>query len=226
MQKLIVGGGWPRRLFTRRAILSAALGVAAASAMPMAARAATVDAKLVRQAELDYGALPDEPYPIPAIDIAKLSPEYYRRIVEDPTGERSGTVVVDTQDRVLYLTLGAKKALRYGIGVGRAGFVWSGRGEIRYKKPWPTWTPPAEMIVRQPELEQYRTGMPPGLENPLGARALYIFHDGADTLYRVHGNNDVSSIGQAVSSGCVRLLQQDVIDLYTRVIVPAPIVVT
>jgi lipoprotein-anchoring transpeptidase ErfK/SrfK len=226
MRKLIVGGGWPRRLITRRAILSGALGVVAASAMPMAARAATVDAKLVRQAELDYGALPEEPYPIPAVDIAKLSPEYYRRIVDDPTGEPPGTVVVDTRDRVLYLTLEAKKAVRYGIGVGRAGFVWSGRGEIRYKKPWPTWTPPAEMIVRQPELEQYRTGMPPGLENPLGARALYIFHDGADTLYRVHGNNDVNSIGQAVSSGCVRLLQQDVIDLYARVTVPAPIVVT
>ena len=112
-----------------------------------------------------------------------------------------------------------------GVGIGRQGFTWSGRGTIQFKREWPTWTPPSEMIERQPELEEYRNGMAPGLENPLGARALYIFQDGVDTLYRVHGSGEVASIGQAVSSGCVRLLHQDVIDLYNRVPVPSPIVV-
>lgn len=117
------------------------------------------------------------------------------------------------------------KAMRYGVGIGRDGFTWSGRGEIRLKREWPTWTPPSEMIVRQPELEPYRNGMAPGLDNPLGARALYIFQDGRDTLYRVHGTSDPTTIGLAVSSGCVRLINQDVIDLYSRVSVGSAIVV-
>jgi len=110
--------------------------------------------------------------------------------------------------------------MRYGVGLGRAGFSWSGRGVIQWKKKWPTWTPPAEMIEREPDLEKYSAengGMQPGLDNPLGARALYIFQDGEDTLYRLHGTGEASSIGKAVSSGCVRLLNQDVVDLYERV---------
>src|SRR5690606_32996575 len=114
----------------------------------------------------------------------------------------------------------------YGVGIGREGFAWSGRALIAYKREWPTWTPPAEMIERQPELEPYRYGMAPGPDNPLGARALYIFLDGRDTLYRLHGNQDERAIGRAVSSGCVRLLQQDVIDLYERVPPGTPILVT
>ena len=109
--------------------------------------------------------------------------------------------------------------------IGRDGFSWGGKGTIAYKREWPRWTPPAEMIVRQPELEIYRNGMEPGLENPLGARALYIFQNGQDTLYRLHGTLDVETIGKAVSSGCVRLLAQDVIDLYERVPNGSPIVV-
>ncbi len=118
--------------------------------------------------------------------------------------------------------------MRYGVGLGRAGFEWSGRGKIQWKQRWPKWTPPSEMIARQPELEKYSAengGMPPGLANPLGARALYIFEDGQDTLYRVHGSPEASSIGRAVSSGCVRLLNQDIIDLYDRVPSGSPIVV-
>lgn len=222
----VIYGGLPRGpTLTRRVMVRGVLAAAAASAMPATGFGATIEPKLIKQAELDYGPLPDEPFPIPAVDVEKLEPSYFRRVVDDPTGESAGTVVVDTHDRVLYLTLENKRAVRYAIGVGRAGFAWSGRGEIKFKKAWPTWTPPAEMIARQPDLEQYREGMPPGLENPLGARALYIFHDGTDTLYRVHGNSDVASIGQAVSSGCVRLLQQDVVDLYARISVPAPIIV-
>ena len=172
-----------------------------------------------------YGPLPDERFPIPAARIDLVDPRFYRQVVTDPTGERPGTIVVDTPDRFLYLVRDDGKALRYGVGIGRDGFAWSGRATIAYKKQWPTWTPPSEMITRQPELEQYRHGMSPGLENPLGPRALYIFQDGGDTLYRLHGNMDARSIGQAVSSGCVRLLFQDVIDLYERVPDGSPILV-
>ena len=172
-----------------------------------------------------YAALPDEKFPIPAAQIELVDPKYWRQQVADPTGERPGTIVVDTPNRFLYLVGEGGTAMRYGVGVGRDGFDWQGRGTIAYKRPWPRWTPPAEMIVRQPELEPYRHGMEPGLDNPLGARALYIFQNGRDTLYRLHGNMDARSIGQAVSSGCVRLLFQDVIDLYARVPDGSPIVV-
>jgi lipoprotein-anchoring transpeptidase ErfK/SrfK len=109
------------------------------------------------------------------------------------------------------------RALRYGVGVGRDGFDWSGRAKILMKRKWPTWTPPRSMIERQPELEKYANGMPPGLDNPLGARALYLFENGRDTLYRLHGTNEPWSIGKAMSSGCIRLFNQDIIDLYDRV---------
>ncbi len=172
-----------------------------------------------------YGAMPSERFPIPAVDLSQVDPMYVRHLVDHDTGERPGTIVVDTGHRVLYLTLGEGRALRYGVGIGRAGFAWSGRAVVAWKREWPTWTPPAEMIEREPELEQWRNGMPPGLENPLGARALYIFDDGVDTLYRLHGTMEARSIGKAVSSGCVRLLNQDVIDLYARVPTPVPILV-
>ena len=170
-----------------------------------------------------YGPLPDEKFPIPAARIDLLDPKYYRQMVADPTGERPGTIVVDTPNRFLYLVGADGQAMRYGVGIGRDGFRWGGKGVIAYKREWPTWTPPSEMIDRQPELEQYRHGMAPGLDNPLGPRALYIFENGQDTLYRLHGNMDATSIGQAVSSGCVRLLFQDIIDLYQRVPVHTPI---
>ena len=172
-----------------------------------------------------YGAMPDERFPIPAVDLSKIDPVYLRRFGEYETAEPAGTVIVDTAKRVLFLTLPDGKAIRYGIGIGREGFAWSGRALINHKKAWPTWTPPSEMIDRQPELEEWRKGMPPGLENPLGARALYIYQDGRDTLYRLHGTGQPETIGKAVSSGCVRLLHQDVIDLYNRVPDHTPIVV-
>jgi len=172
-----------------------------------------------------YGARPDEPYPIPAVDLKKLKPKYRRRIVDFPTAEVPGTIVVDTPNRFLYLVLGGGKAMRYGVGIGRDGFTWGGRGRIQYKRAWPRWTPPGEMIARQPELEKYRNGMDAALDNPLGARALYIFQNGQDTLYRLHGTQDAASIGRAVSSGCVRLINQDIIDLYNRARPGATIIV-
>lgn len=172
-----------------------------------------------------YAALPNERFPIPAAEIELVDPIYWRQEVENVTGEKAGTVVVDTPKCFLYWTMEGGRAMRYGVGIGREGFAWSGRGHIAYGREWPIWTPPSDMIDRQPELEPYRHGMEPGLENPLGPRALYIHQGNKDTLYRLHGNMDARSIGQAVSSGCVRLLLQDIIDLYDRIRWGAPIVV-
>ncbi|WP_286202021.1 L,D-transpeptidase [Ochrobactrum sp. SFR4] len=167
-----------------------------------------------------YGPMPDEQFPVPAIDLKKVPAIFYRRVVDDPTGETPGTVVVDTANYFLYLVMEGGQAMRYGVGLGRQGFTWSGDGVIQYKRQWPRWTPPDEMIARQPELEKYSIrngGQAPGLDNPLGARALYIFQNGEDTLYRIHGSPEYWTIGKAVSSGCVRMMNQDIIDLYNRV---------
>lgn len=210
-----------RRRFMQLSLAVAAVG----AAQPAWAQRVRVPEDVAAIAREMYAAVPSEAFPIPAVDINQLHPEYYRRLVDYNTVEQAGTVVVETHNRFLYLVLPEGKAVRYGVGIGRQGFTWSGRGTIQFKREWPTWTPPAEMIERQPELEEYRNGMAPGLDNPLGARAMYIFQNSADTLYRVHGSGEVASIGRAVSSGCVRLLHQDVIDLYNRVPVPSPIVV-
>lgn len=175
-----------------------------------------------------YAAIQDEPFPIPAIDISAIDPRFLRQIVPYSGPEQPGTIVVDPYARFLYLVREGGSAMRYGVGVGRDGFAWSGRGVIQYKRAWPRWTPPDEMVARQPELEPYSIvngGMDPGLENPLGARALYIFEDGRDTLYRLHGTNEPWSIGKAVSSGCIRLFNQDIIDLYGRTPNGTPLVV-
>ena len=175
-----------------------------------------------------YGSVTNEQFPISAVNLRNVKPRYFRRQVANETGHPAGTIYIDTRRYYLYWTLSDKTALRYGVGLGRAGFSWSGTGVIQWKQKWPKWTPPDEMILRQPELEEFSAengGMPPGIKNPLGARALYIFQDGEDTLYRVHGSQEASSIGRAVSSGCVRLLNQDVIDLYDRVPTGSKIVV-
>jgi lipoprotein-anchoring transpeptidase ErfK/SrfK len=137
-----------------------------------------------------------------------------RKIVADPTREQPGTLTIDTRSRKLFLSLGGGQAIAYRIGVGRQGFAWKGTAEIGRKAYWPGWTPPPEMLERQPELPAHVDG---GLGNPLGARALYLFEDNKDTLFRIHGTNDPTSIGKAVSSGCIRMLNADVIDLYQRV---------
>ncbi|OLP54367.1 hypothetical protein BJF92_19190 [Rhizobium rhizosphaerae] len=176
-----------------------------------------------------YGAKPDEPYPLPPIPYQKIPGRFLRQVVQDPTGEAPGTLVVDTGGHFLYLTMEGGQAMRYGVGLGRAGFAWAGRGRIQYKREWPRWTPPDEMVARQPELAPYGVGtggMEPGLKNPLGARALYIFQNGQDTLYRIHGSPEWWTIGKSVSSGCVRMINQDVVDLYNRVPGGTTIVVT
>jgi lipoprotein-anchoring transpeptidase ErfK/SrfK len=173
-----------------------------------------------------YGPIEDGGYQIPAIDPSRVKPMFFRQEVADPTGEAPGTIVIDTTNRFAYLTEGNGRAMRYGIGVGREGFAWSGRAKVQWRRKWPRWTPPNEMIDRQPELEPYRNvGMDPGLMNPLGARALYLFQDGKDTLYRLHGTPQYWTIGTAASSGCVRFMNHDIIDLYDRAPDGAPVLV-
>jgi lipoprotein-anchoring transpeptidase ErfK/SrfK len=177
---------------------------------------------------LMYGPMPDERFPLPGIKLDKVPSKYYRRQVDYPTNEAVGTIIVDTKNFYLHLVQENGKAMRYGVGLGRAGFEWAGRARIGWKQEWPKWTPPDEMIARQPELHKYSAengGMPPALDNPLGARALYIFNGNTDTLFRLHGTLEEWSIGKAVSSGCVRLLNQDIVDLYNRVPTNSPIIV-
>ena len=145
-----------------------------------------------------------------------MDPKFEKREVDYQTGEAPGTIVIDTPNHFLYLVEEGGKAIRYGIGVGRPGFAWSGTHQISAKKEWPDWVPPKEMLERQPYLPHF---MPGGPNNPLGARAIYI----GSTLYRIHGSNEPWTIGQNVSSGCMRMRNADVIDLYDRVTVGAKV---
>ena len=148
--------------------------------------------------------------------------ETTKATVVDPTGQAPGTLTVNTARRKLYLSLPDGRALEYGIGVGRQGFSWKGQASVGRKAYWPGWTPPKEMVARRPDLPAHMDG---GLDNPLGARALYLFQGAKDTLFRIHGTNEPDTIGKAVSSGCIRMLNADVIDLYGRVSKGARVVV-
>jgi lipoprotein-anchoring transpeptidase ErfK/SrfK len=148
----------------------------------------------------------------------RINPRYLPRLVPIQTKHAKGTIIIDTPKRYLFLVLGNGQAMRYGVGVGRPGFAWAGTHRITRKAEWPGWTPPSAMRKRQPGLPAY---MPGGPDNPLGARALYL----GSTLYRIHGSNQPWTIGQAVSSGCIRMRNEDVIDLYKRVGVGAKVIV-
>ena len=149
---------------------------------------------------------------------AAFDPKFEKQLVDYHGKESAGTIVVDTPNKFLFLVQGNGKALRYGIGVGRPGFTWSGVKQISAKKEWPDWTPPAEMLVRRPDLPRHMEGGP---QNPLGARAMYL----GSSLYRIHGSNEPWTIGTNVSSGCIRMRNEDVIDLYGRVNVGARVIV-
>ncbi len=172
-----------------------------------------------------YGAMEDGGYEIPAVDTRRIDPSFLRQRVAYAGHEGPGTVIVDPNSRHLFFVEGSGRAIRYGVGVGREGFGWSGVAAVRRKSEWPTWTPPPQMIRRQPELEEFAEGMPGGLDNPLGARAMYLYQGARDTLYRLHGTNEPESIGSRVSSGCIRLINQDVVDLYDRVHIGSKVVV-
>jgi lipoprotein-anchoring transpeptidase ErfK/SrfK len=165
-----------------------------------------------------YASMPNERFPVPAIDVSEIEPRFFRQRVEYAGSERVGEVVVDPVRRFLYLVQEGGQAMRYGVGVGQEGLEFQGSATIRRKAEWPSWTPTPAMIRRDPERNApYAGGMPGGLENPLGARALYLYQNGRDTMYRIHGTNEPWSIGRSVSSGCIRMFNQDVIDLYRRV---------
>ena len=146
--------------------------------------------------------------------VAREYPSTTRELVPDPTEEKPGTITVDTQNRYLYLSLSNGQAIRYGVGVGREGFTWKGRTRIGRKETWPAWTPPKEMLKRRPDLPRHMSG---GEDNPLGARAMYLYSGNRDTMFRIHGSNEPWSIGEAVSSGCIRMLNADVSDLFSHV---------
>ncbi|MDK1384869.1 L,D-transpeptidase [Sinorhizobium sp. 8-89] len=165
-----------------------------------------------------YGPKPEEKFPLPATDISKVEPRYLRQQVAYATSEPPGTLVVDTQNRFLYLVQDGGMALRYGIGVGKAGLEFQGEARVGRKAEWPRWTPTSDMVAREPErYGPLAGGMEPGIRNPLGPRALYLFQGNRDTLFRIHGTTEAWSIGKAVSSGCIRLFNPDIIDLYSRV---------
>lgn len=176
--------------------------------------------------EKRYAAIENEPFHVPSVSLDQLKPRNMRMLVDDPTGQPPGTIVVDPHNRFLYLVQQDGKALRYGVGVGRAGLEFTGTANVGGKREWPRWTPTPNMISREPEkYAKWAKGMDGGSQNPLGARALYLFKDGKDTLYRIHGTNEPDTIGEAVSSGCIRMMNQDVIDLYRRVSNGAKVVV-
>lgn len=165
-----------------------------------------------------YAAIDDGGNLIPAVDATKIESKNVRQLVDYQTKEPPGTIIVDPYARFLYLVMENGKAMRYGVGVAKAGLEFVGEADIARKAQWPGWTPTPNMIKRDPErYEPLAKGLPGGIKNPLGARALYLYKGGQDTLYRIHGTNEPWSIGKSVSSGCIRMLNQDIIDLHSRV---------
>ena len=182
---------------------------AAAAAMAIAASAVATQASANPFAWLGYAATDNG---------NQVRADLRRATVNYPTNEAPGTVIVDTQNTYLYYVLGGGQAIRYGIGVGREGFTWSGVKTVERKSEWPDWTPPPEMIARSPYLPRFMAG---GVTNPLGARAMYL----SGSFYRIHGTNAPSTIGSRATAGCIRMANDDVIDLYDRVRVGAKVVV-
>lgn len=213
----------PHWMFEKSRGVAVRLPAAAALALALAACTTTrpvqpegprVDPSYVRM----YGPVQDDGWNVQGIDVSKVDPRYLRQIVDYNSPYPAGTIVVDPYERFLYLVMENGKAMRYGVGVARSGMEFAGKAEIARKAEWPRWTPTQAMIKREPErYGKVADGLDGGISNPLGARALYLYKNGRDTLYRIHGTNEPWSIGKAVSSGCIRLFNQDIIDLASRV---------
>jgi len=192
-------------MLSRRSLLLSAI---AAVALPAGAALAQEDLAAILAAE---------PFPVRAEDEKKISYKYRRRLVEFETAEPPGTIIVDPRKRFLYLVLGNNQAIRYGAAVGKAGRRWSGAATIGRMEKWPTWTPTPEHIAEYPKLVKWQDGgMPGGPENPMGARALYLYQGDVDTIYRIHGTHDPKLVGKKKTAGCFALLNTDIIDLYNR----------
>ena len=182
------------------------------------------DNHLAEAAKL-YGPVSDPRFPIPAVDVTKLEAKYVRATVRYESKEAAGTIIVDPANHYVYRIEGDGTATRYGANVGRAGFLWSGEAYVGRKAEWPVWTPPKEMIARQPEAKKYAAGMPPGLDNPLGARTLYLYRDNKYTLFTIYSTSDPTTIGTGITSGCTGLLTQDMLDLFPRTPVKTKVIV-
>lgn len=191
------------------------LAVAGGSAVLWVAASAVSDVRQAQAQTYEYQQIYGEPSGWEVRPRAVAPP---RELVAYDGRYAPGTIVISTQERRLYYILPAKQAVKYGIGVGRPGFEWAGTRKVSMKREWPSWKPPAQMRRRRPDLPHY---MPGGLDNPLGARAIYL----GGTLYRIHGSNEPQTIGQAVSSGCIRMTNEDVMDLYERVKIGTRVVV-
>jgi len=193
-------------LLTRRDFVAGGVGAIAALSMGQRADAAAAD--------YFKGTITDNGITFRATNFAKIAPKWHRQVVKFKSSESPGTIVVDTRNHFLYVIMENKTAIRYGVGVGKDGFKWYGRSNIDRKTIWPRWTPPPEMRKRHPDLPAFVEGGSP--KNPLGPRAMYLHRDGADTGYRFHGTIAPWSIGTDASSGCIRMFNEDAIDLYQR----------
>lgn len=209
------------RLHRRQVLLGgAALGLAGCVGTRGPAPLTTAPPHVV----VRYGVIQDGQFRIPAVPPQLLNIRTYRVVVAYTGPEAPGSVVVDPYARFLYFVTGPQRAYRYGIAVGRAGTSFAGSAVVRRKVRWPAWTPTRSMIRAHPEMySRYARGIPGGPSNPLGARALYLYHGGKDTFFRIHGTNDVRSIGHATSAGCIRLFNQDILDLYDRAPLGTPV---
>ena len=209
--------------FNRRSFLfGSAIGL---GALALTGCATSGDMMSLAEAEKMYGPVADARFPIPAVDVKKIDPKYFRRVVQYDSKEAPGTIIVDPKNYYVYRIEGDGKATRYGANVGRDGFRWSGDAYIGRKAEWPVWTPPKEMIRRQPEAAKYAGGMAPGLDNPLGARTLYLYKNGVYTVYTIYSTSDPETIGSGITSGCIGLLTQDMMDLYARTPVKTKVIV-
>lgn len=211
-----------RHAVSRRSFLA---GAAASFGALGLAGCASTDGITLAEAQKLYGPVPTEKFPVPAADISKVDPKYFRQTVRYESNEAPGTIIVDPKNYFVYRIEGDGMATRYGANVGRAGFLWNGEAYVGRKGEWATWTPPKEMIKRQPEVAKYAGGMPGGLDNPLGARTLYLYQNGSYTLYTIYASSDPESIGSGVTSGCVGLLTQDMLDLYSKTPVKTKVIV-
>jgi len=209
---------------TRRRLLVTGIALLAAPAMARAQTPVLFDGPMPDPALLPPAESPID-FPVEPADLSLIPGQFHRQLVSYGGPEWPGTIIVDPDARYLFHVLEGGQALRYGVGVGREGFAWSGEAEVGMKRRWPRWVPPVEMVLRDKNAAKWANGQPGGPDNPLGARALYLYQNGADTFFRIHGTNAPESIGKAMSSGCIRMLNQDIADLYRRVTVGSRVIV-
>lgn len=198
----------------RRLLLGALLSASLTACQTAQQSSAPVTAAADEYSAWYIGSIPDKPFDVPLVDRRRMDAKYAKQTVTYEGPEKPGSIVVDIDERMLYLVQPDKTAIRYGVGVGKQGFSWRGTASVGRKGVWPAWSPTKTMVGLKPDLPRYREA---GLDNPLGARALYLYQGGRDILFRIHGTNEPWSIGEQVSSGCVRMLNEDIVDLYERV---------